>query len=109
MTIAYDRSPRRRRASWMSLAVEMMGEIRTMRQGGGEQSKERTLDGDTLGVDGGKVGVLKERDKISLGGLLKSHDGRRLEAQIRLEVLCDLTDETLEAAGEVSSAEVYLY
>jgi hypothetical protein len=43
-----------------------------------------------------KVGVLEERDKVCLNGLLKSTDGRRLEPEIRLEVLSDLTDETLE-------------
>lgn len=54
------------------------------------------LDGDTLGVDGAQVGVFEERDKVGLNGLLKGADGRRLEAEIRLEVLSDLTDETLE-------------
>jgi hypothetical protein len=54
------------------------------------------LDGDTLGVDGSKVGVFEEGDKVSLGGLLKSHDGRRLESKVCLEVLSDLTNETLE-------------
>ena len=34
------------------------------------------LDGDTLSVDGAQVGVLKERDEVSLYGLLKSADGR---------------------------------
>lgn len=34
------------------------------------------LDGDTLGVDGAEVGVLKERDEVSLNGLLESADGR---------------------------------
>ena len=43
-----------------------------------------------------KVGVLKEGDQVSLNGLLKSADGRGLEAEVRLEVLSDLTDETLE-------------
>jgi hypothetical protein len=33
------------------------------------------LDGDTLGVDGAQVGVLKERDKVGLNGLLESADG----------------------------------
>lgn len=63
------------------------------------------LDGDTLGVDGAQVGVLKERDEVSLNGLLESADGRRLEAQVRLEVLGDFTDKTLErelAVGIVS-------
>lgn len=40
------------------------------------------LDGDTLGVDGAQVGVLKERDEISLDGFLKRTDGRALEAEV---------------------------
>ena len=69
------------------------------------------LDGDTLGVDGTQVGVymkrkdesarwivkrsemrlrtLEERDEVSLGRLLKSHDGGGLEPQVSLEVLGD--------------------
>jgi hypothetical protein len=62
------------------------------------------LDGDTLGVDGAQVGVLKERDEVSLNGLLESADGGRLEAEVRLEVLGNLTDETLE--GELSDQEL---
>ena len=53
-------------------------------------------DGDSLGVDGTEVGVLEEGDEVSLNGLLKSADGRGLEAEIRLEVLSDLTNKTLE-------------
>jgi len=53
-------------------------------------------DGDTLGVDGAQVGVFEKRDEVCLDGLLKSTNGRRLEAEIRLEVLCDLTNKTLE-------------
>ena len=45
------------------------------------------LDGDTLGVDGAQVGILKEGDEVGLDGLLKSTDGGRLEAEVRLEVL----------------------
>ena len=33
------------------------------------------LDGNTLGVDSGKVGVLKEGDEVCLGRLLESHNG----------------------------------
>ena len=54
------------------------------------------LNGDTLGMDGAQVGILKERDEVSLNRLLESTDGRRLEAQVGLEVLCDFTDEALE-------------
>jgi len=62
------------------------------------------LDGDTLGVDGAKVGVFKEGDEVSLNGLLESADGRGLEAEVALEVLGDLTDETLE--GELADQEL---
>ncbi len=31
-------------------------------------------DGDSLGVDGAQVGVLKQTDQISLAGLLQGHD-----------------------------------
>lgn len=54
------------------------------------------LDGDTLGVDGAKVGILEERDEVGLNGLLESADGRGLESQVGLEVLGDFTDQTLE-------------
>ena len=53
-------------------------------------------DGDTLGVDGAQVGVLKQADEVGLASFLQSHDGGRLEAQISLEVLSDFTDQTLE-------------
>ena len=60
-------------------------------------------DGDTLGVDGAQVGVLKETDKVGLRGFLQGHDSGGLEAQIGLEVLSDLTDETLE--GELADQQ----
>src|SRR5699024_9327901 len=53
-------------------------------------------DGDSLGVDGAEVGVLEESDEVRLGRLLQSHDCRRLEAEVGLEVLRDLANETLE-------------
>ena len=53
-------------------------------------------DGDTLGVDGAEVGVLKQPDQVGLAGLLQGHHGRALEPQVSLEVLGNLTDEALE-------------
>ena len=50
------------------------------------------LDGDTLGVDGAQVGVLEQGDEVRLNRLLESTDGGRLESQVGLEVLGDLTD-----------------
>ncbi len=55
-------------------------------------------------MDGAQVGVLKERDEVSLDGLLKSTDGRRLEAKVRLEVLSDFTDQALE--GQLADQEL---
>ena len=55
-------------------------------------------------MDGAKVGVLEERDEVSLNRLLESADGRALEAEIALEVLCDLTDQTLE--GKLADEEL---
>ena len=53
-------------------------------------------DGDTLGVDGAEVGILKEGDEVSLRSLLEGKESRSLETELGLEVLSDLTDETLE-------------
>ena len=61
-------------------------------------------DGDTLGVDGAKVGILEETDEVSLRGLLEGHDGRALEAEVSFEVLSDLTDKTLE--GELADEKL---
>ena len=61
-------------------------------------------DGDTLGVDGAQVGVLKQTDEVSLAGLLEGHDGRALEAEVSLEVLGDLTDQALE--GQLADEEL---
>jgi len=53
-------------------------------------------DGHTLSVDGAQIGVFEQADEVGLGRLLKGADGRRLETEIGLEVLGDLTNETLE-------------
>jgi hypothetical protein len=55
-------------------------------------------------MDGAQVGVLKQTDEVSLAGLLEGHDSRALEAQVSLEVLCDLTDQTLE--GQLADEEL---
>merc|ERR1711953_457451 len=53
-------------------------------------------DGDTLGVDGAQVGVLKQTDQVGLTGLLQSSNGGGLESEISFEVLSDFSHETLE-------------
>jgi len=53
-------------------------------------------DSHPLGMDGTKVGVFEETHEVSLAGLLKSSNSGALEAQVSLEVLGDLPDQTLE-------------
>ena len=55
-------------------------------------------------MDGTQVGILKETDQVGLGRFLKGQDGRSLETQIGLEVLGDLTDQSLE--GKLSDEKV---
>lgn len=52
--------------------------------------------GHTSSMDGAQVRVLKESDQVRFARLLQCRDRRRLEAQIGLEVLSDLANETLE-------------
>jgi hypothetical protein len=53
-------------------------------------------DGHTLGVDGAQVRVLEQAHQVRLSSLLECEHGRRLEPQVGLEVLRNLTDQTLE-------------
>ena len=55
-------------------------------------------------MDGAQVGVLEQADKVGLGGLLEGKDSRSLEAEIGLEILSDLTDETLE--GQLADEQI---
>ena len=61
-------------------------------------------DGHTLGMDGAKVGVFKETNQVSLRGFLQGHDSRGLETEVSLEVLGNLTDQTLE--GQLPDEEL---
>ena len=61
-------------------------------------------DGHTLGVDGAQVGVLEQSNEVSLAGLLEGHDGGGLEPQVGLEVLGDLSHQTLE--GQLADEEL---
>ena len=64
-------------------------------------------DGDPLGVDGTQVGVLEEPHEVGLTGLLESHHGGALEAEVGLEILGDLSDETLE--GQLGNKQNKLF
>ena len=53
-------------------------------------------DGHALGMDGTQVGIFEESNQVCLSCLLQGQHSRALEAKVGLEVLCDLTDQTLE-------------
>jgi len=61
-------------------------------------------DGDTLGVNGTQVGVLKERGQVRLRSLLQGHDGVGLEAEVSLEILGHLAHEALK--GKLADEEL---
>ena len=47
-------------------------------------------------MDGAQIGVLEQADQIGFGSLLQGEHCRRLEAEIRLEVLRDFTNQALK-------------
>jgi hypothetical protein len=53
-------------------------------------------DSDTLGVNGTQVGIFEKTNKVGLRGFLEGEDSGGLETEIRLEVLGDFADKTLE-------------
>jgi len=61
-------------------------------------------DGNALGVDGAQVGVLKQANQVGLRSFLEGTDSSALETKISLEVLCDLTHQTLE--GQLTDEEL---
>jgi len=54
------------------------------------------LNGYTLSMDSGQVGVLEKGDEVSLSSFLESHHSGRLETEIGLEILSNFTDKPLE-------------
>ena len=60
-------------------------------------------DGHPLGVDSRKVGILEKTNKVSFGSLLEGKNCTALESQVGLEVLSDLTNESLE--GKISDEQ----
>ena len=61
-------------------------------------------DGDSLGVDCAQVRVFKQADHVALRCFLNRQDGLRLEAQVRLHLLSNLTDKPLE--GQLAEQEL---
>jgi len=61
-------------------------------------------DGDAFGVNRAQIRVLEQTDEVGLASLLQGHDGRALEAQVSLEVLGNLANETLE--GQLANEQL---
>jgi len=55
-------------------------------------------------VNSAQVGILKQADQISFRGFLKGEDSRSLETQITLEILRNLTDQSLE--GKLADEQI---
>lgn len=53
-------------------------------------------DGNPLGVDRTQIGVLEQSNEVGLASFLQGHHGGALESEIGLEILSDLTDQSLE-------------
>ena len=53
-------------------------------------------DGNSPGVDGTQVGIVKQPDKVCLCHFLETQYRRRLEPQVCLEILGDLPHQSLE-------------
>jgi hypothetical protein len=81
------------RACSRSLTADSAGELNVLGH-----------DGDSLGVDGGEVGVFEETNEVGLSCLLEGENGGGLESEVVLELRSNLSDESLE--GELSDEEL---
>ena len=73
-------------------------QLTEMLNGGRLPSKLNVLghDGDALGVNGTQVGILKQANEVSFRCLLEGKYSRALETKVRLEILSNLSYQTLE-------------
>lgn len=88
----------------MNLCIILFGCLSALAPDPARQLNVLWHDGDAFGVDRAQIGVFEEAYQVRLAGLLKSHNGRTLETKIGLEILCDLTHETLE--GQLADQEL---
>lgn len=61
-------------------------------------------DCDSSGVDGAKVGVFEQADKVSLNSLLEGKESRALESEVVVGLVSDILNDSLER--ELSDQEV---
>jgi hypothetical protein len=76
--------------------IQRLSNLRSLSSESSSELEILGLDGNSLGVDSGQVGVFKQGNEVSLGSFLKGSDGGRLESEISLEILGDFSDQSLE-------------
>ena len=84
--------------------LQKAGRLSTFSTDAASQLDVLRHNGDSLGMNGTQVSVLEQAHKVSLGSLLKSQHSGGLETQVGLEVLSNLTDQTLE--GQLPDQEL---
>ena len=72
------------------------GTLRTLSPDSSCQQYVLQHDGNSPGVDGTQVGVIKQPDKVRLCCFLETQYRRRLEPQVCLEILGDLPHQPLK-------------
>jgi hypothetical protein len=80
----------------------MVTRLALKREKGKQESRKESKKANVL--NGSQVGVFEQGDEVSLRGFLESHNGRRLESQVGLEVLGDFSNQSLE--GKLSDQEL---
>ena len=65
----------KRPVSGATATTEVIARLRSLSSESSSELQVLGLDGDSLGVDGGQVGVLEQGDEVGLGSLLQGKDG----------------------------------
>jgi histone H3 len=113
----------KRPVSRATATTEVIARLRSLSSESSSELQVLGLDGHSLGVDGGQVGVLEQGDEVSLRSLLEGEDSGALkadesadvlnyaklqatdlESEVGLEVLSDFSDQSLE--WELSDQEL---
>ena len=77
----------KRPVSRATATTEVIARLRSLSSESSSELQVLGLDGDSLGVDGGQVGVLEQGDEVGLGCLLEGEDGGALEVNVSAVIL----------------------
>ena len=93
-----------KRSGWMGLSQLGLKHLTSLTSNTAGKLDILWHDGNTLGVNGTQVGILKQSYQVGLGSFLQGQDSGTLESQITLEILSNLTNQTLE--GQLADQQV---